>query len=112
MASDRRVWGASTTSIYVDGALSASVGRDNFPAPSNSDFIIGGYNNPSYTPTGAFTGYIDNVGVWNNALSASDVAALYVTTSAVPEPATWAMMLFGFCELGFMAYRRRNQVQA
>jgi hypothetical protein len=27
--------------------------------------------------------------------------------AAVPEPATWAMMLLGFAGVGFMAYRRR-----
>jgi PEP-CTERM motif len=26
--------------------------------------------------------------------------------SAVPEPSTWAMMILGFCGVGFMAYRR------
>jgi hypothetical protein len=29
--------------------------------------------------------------------------------SAVPEPATWAMMILGFCGVGFMAYRRNNK---
>jgi hypothetical protein len=29
-------------------------------------------------------------------------------TSAVPEPSTWAMMIFGFLGIGFMAYRRRS----
>ena len=30
-------------------------------------------------------------------------------TSAVPEPSTWAMMILGFCGLGFIAYRgKRN----
>jgi hypothetical protein len=28
--------------------------------------------------------------------------------SGVPEPSTWAMMILGFCGLGFMAYRRKN----
>ena len=28
---------------------------------------------------------------------------------AVPEPATWAMMILGFAGVGFMAYRRRTQ---
>jgi hypothetical protein len=28
-------------------------------------------------------------------------------TPAVPEPSTWAMMILGFCGLGFMAYRRK-----
>jgi hypothetical protein len=30
----------------------------------------------------------------------------YLTTSPVPEPSTWAMMLFGFGGLGFAGYRR------
>lgn len=30
--------------------------------------------------------------------------------AAVPEPSTWAMMILGFAGVGFMAYRRRNQV--
>jgi hypothetical protein len=33
-------------------------------------------------------------------------------TPGVPEPATWAMMLFGFAGVGFLAYRRRNQLAA
>jgi opacity protein-like surface antigen len=30
-------------------------------------------------------------------------------TSAVPEPSTWAMMILGFCGIGFMAYRRKSK---
>jgi hypothetical protein len=29
-------------------------------------------------------------------------------TAAVPEPSTWVMMILGFCGLGFMAYRRKQ----
>ena len=29
--------------------------------------------------------------------------------TGVPEPSTWAMMLLGFCGLGFLAYRRKNR---
>jgi hypothetical protein len=32
------------------------------------------------------------------------------TVSAVPEPSTWAMMILGFCGVGFLAYRRRDQL--
>jgi hypothetical protein len=28
--------------------------------------------------------------------------------AAVPEPSTWAMMVLGFCGVGFMAYRRKQ----
>lgn len=30
------------------------------------------------------------------------------TISSVPEPSTWAMMIFGFLGVGFMAYRRKQ----
>jgi PEP-CTERM motif len=33
-------------------------------------------------------------------------------TSAVPEPSTWAMMILGFCGVGFMAYRRKQNGSA
>jgi hypothetical protein len=29
--------------------------------------------------------------------------------SAVPEPSTWAMMILGFCGMGFMAFRRQSR---
>ena len=29
--------------------------------------------------------------------------------SAVPEPSTWAMMILGFCGVGFLAYRRKSK---
>jgi hypothetical protein len=32
-----------------------------------------------------------------------------VSISAVPEPATWAMMILGFCGIGVMAYRRKSK---
>jgi hypothetical protein len=32
-----------------------------------------------------------------------------VSTSSVPEPSTWAMMILGFVGVGFMAYRRKGQ---
>lgn len=32
--------------------------------------------------------------------------------AAVPEPSTWAMMIFGFGAVGFMAYRRRRVAMA
>lgn len=34
------------------------------------------------------------------------------TVSAVPEPSTWAMMIFGFAVLGVMAFRRKSRAMA
>lgn len=33
-------------------------------------------------------------------------------SSAIPEPATWAMMLLGFAGIGFLTYRRKRQATA
>lgn len=51
--------------------------------------------------------------------SASPGGALYnpgdpsiVTIAAVPEPATWAMMIFGFFGIGFLGYRRKRSGEA
>jgi hypothetical protein len=35
----------------------------------------------------------------------------YTVAGAVPEPATWAMMILGFFGIGFLACRRKNQGQ-
>ena len=36
----------------------------------------------------------------------------YQIASPVPEPATWAMLLFGFAGVGFLAYRKRPKSQS
>ena len=38
----------------------------------------------------------------------SDRSDTSVIATAVPEPSTWAMMILGFCGVGFMAYRRKQ----
>jgi hypothetical protein len=42
-------------------------------------------------------------------ISSSSNSFELTNISAVPEPATWAMMIFGFFGVGFMAYRRNNK---
>ena len=51
--------------------------------------------------------YLDFTGIGGG--SAGYGGTLSTSVSAVPEPATWAMMLLGFASVGFMAYRRRTQ---
>jgi hypothetical protein len=40
---------------------------------------------------------------------ASNLLNNAVNISAVPESSTWAMMIIGFCGIGFMAYRRKSK---
>ena len=39
---------------------------------------------------------------------APDNATFTASVAAVPEASTWAMMILGFCGVGFMAYRRKQ----
>jgi len=50
-------------------------------------------------PTGSI--HLTNTDGWSNAV-------LYTPTAAVPEPATWAMMLLGFGAIGVSMRRRRR----
>ena len=59
---------------------------------SDPQFVLGPH---------ALSGFFSTV---TDTLTISEVA------SAVPEPSTWAMMILGFCGLGFMAYRRKDKL--
>jgi hypothetical protein len=69
-------------SIYVNGVLDASGEADTTMSPHAVDLDIGflaqgGYNDPS----GYYVGLIDEVAIWNRALSAAEIAALYSATT-------------------------------
>jgi PEP-CTERM motif len=53
----------------------------------------------------AFTGVVDGVEYYNIQGSAA-LSNVETSSSAVPEPSTWAMMLLGFVGLGFTGYQR------
>lgn len=72
---------------------------DSLSVPNLNNPIVG--NGASFECQGSFSCFIPAGG-----------EVRYIDSgfaSAVPEPATWAMMLMGFLGLGFMAYRRSNR---
>ena len=102
------VYNNGATSIYVDGNLAGS-GSAGY-ANNSADFMIGGIFNAAGTPANYFHGLIDEVEIYNNALSGNDVKALYVSyvpIVPIPEPETYAMLLAGLGLLGFIARRRK-----
>jgi hypothetical protein len=98
--------------LYIDGALESTVIASPFtPAPSIAPFLVGGITLGSSTnPTGAFNGLIDDVRIYDNALSAADVEALFNPVSAVPEPSTFALASVAIVLVSLVIGRRRNQV--
>lgn len=76
---------------------------DSLLVPGNNP-IVGGPGGPSYECVGSYFCYVPDM--------THGGAIRYVgsgVASAVPEPATWAMMVLGFLGLGFMAYRRNGR---
>jgi hypothetical protein len=51
-------------------------------------------------------------GNWPAASNAFPTLTGSLVTTAIPEASTWAMMIFGFCSIGFMAYRRKSKLVA
>ena len=63
----------------------------------------------SVTTTGGFGLKLEDFGPGVSGASAGDAYFRNLTISAVPEPATWAMMVGGFGAIGFGLRRRRRQ---
>lgn len=100
----------SGITIYLDGAFYANAGAFSLHQFNQPDYIIGLRHQQANPANGYLNGSVDQASVYNRALSASDVATLYAEgPSAVPEPASWALMLMGFCGLG-VAIRARRRV--
>lgn len=55
---------------------------------------------------GRFTFGADNLFLLSNTVTQTNPTF----TAAVPEPSTWAMMILGFFGIGFLTYRRKNQM--
>ena len=64
----------------------------------------------AFKGSGLFSGggYDATPGVFTFSTQGGNVTTFSATTTAVPEPATWALMLLGFGGIG-MAMRRRRQ---
>jgi hypothetical protein len=53
---------------------------------------------------------MDNTGFGLSGIN--DLGQIVGVNSFLPEPSTWAMMLFGFAGLGFAGYRRARAGRA
>lgn len=100
-------WDGGSEKIYLDGVMVKSAATTGTLSPSGENFGL--KIGSRFSGNAQFVhGLIDNVRISNVALAANQLG--YFTdsaTGAVPEPATWAMMLVGFGMVGG-ALRRRQ----
>ncbi len=110
-------WKGATNSGAISG-LSNYAGADQllYPTAPYADmggisFVVNGvdYNWSNYIGgSGSALGAIAVSTLDQYGYGASQIGIASVTVTAVPEAATWLMMLSGFAALGLVGYRRRN----
>ncbi len=103
--------------IYYNNTLVESGSISGPISPSTNPLLIGARDagdGRNFT----VNGLIDDVGIWDRALSRDEISSLWnggnglEFGSPVPEPSTWAMMLLGFAGFGFAGYRQAKSRQA
>ena len=95
--------------MFVDGQLVNSTATSGTLNGSfNNGLVIGA----RYTGDVQFvTGLLDDVRIHDVALSQNQLG-FFESTAAVPEPATWAMLLIGFAFVGSATRVRRRRKDA
>ena len=121
---------STATSNYGDTAseIVSLAGLLNFAFGANqtTPTVINGSNSSTTNAPNFFVSFYDRFGNLGALSGTSGVIAfddggnpadadyddlvVRFTVSAVPEPATWAMMLLGFAGIGFLAYRRKPKL--
>lgn len=101
---------APTVNLSSDNILSPS----SDPVLTNTGLVFSGAGLPSGSQYfNIFSNGADTYIYFNNydafPTSSGNVTFSVAEIAAVPEPATWAMMILGFFGVGFMAYRRKGQ---
>src|SRR6185437_1876496 len=70
-----------------------------------AQFLVSTKPNDTHTYFGAYFAADIN---YTNPITLEQIDPAVGAISAVPEPSTWAMMIFGFVGIGAMTYRRRK----
>lgn len=105
-------WDGNWAAVQATGILPTDSTYD-FPGLLNGDTWIGihkGRGPDGFEGTAFFRINATDLDTFHLDLAGGSTAVLYNTGGAVPEPATWAMMLVGFAAVGF-AMRSRKAVR-
>ena len=98
----------TTSGAPVTESLPQFSGGDHFTGPFETD-VVGSFFIPLNATSAVLSGTFGNSVNPNSSGVDLFFGPTTGLTTAVPEPSTWAMMIVGFCGVGFLAYRRKNR---
>jgi PEP-CTERM motif len=98
----------TTTGAPVTESLPQFSGGNHFTGPFETD-IVGSFFIPNNAISAVLSGTFGNTVNPNSSGVDLFFGPTTGLTTAVPEPSTWAMIILGFCGVGFMAYRRKSR---
>lgn len=97
--------------VYIDGVLDAQGQQDPIGIPNNNQNVRIG-DNPS-SPGREWEGLIDDVAIWDRALTVDEVAFLWNNGAGnipiIPEPTSIVLAVIGLLGLGAFGRRRRRR---
>jgi hypothetical protein len=103
-----------TSAIYNPSFSRFNISTDAAGKITGWDIVVAAGGLGQFNIENSFIGTGDEAFVGANnfppgtAFALNHTSGEFTIAAPVPEPTTWAMMMLGFCGLGFMAYRRRN----
>jgi hypothetical protein len=82
-------------SIYINGKLDTMRNILVGTIPTNSDNLYIGAHQPSNVPSWSWDGILDDIGIWNRALSACEISKLYLASNTffTSKPANQAVKI-------------------
>lgn len=99
--------GIGGTKLYINGTEVFSAGVQAASGPGGTNTRFGRQFEPIATE--GFRGSIDAIRIYGSVILPGDVNQ---PVSGIPEPSSWAMLLFGFGVTGAMLRQRRTRVSA
>ena len=108
------VYDNNTVLLYIDGNLAGSGSTPSGYQNSDAHFMIGATTDfNGITPVKSFSGFVDEVRIYDNALSAQDVKALYDSTlnPVVPVPKPSTILLYIPAIVGHSDTRHKGKKQ-